>query len=61
MKEQLFQLIEAYAAARPTGNAFLQRYAADQLTVFLDAIDILPKVQQTEPAPVVEEDGDGED
>lgn len=41
MKEQLAQLIEAYAAARPTGNAMLQQFAARELGNFLESIEII--------------------
>lgn len=41
MKEQLAQLIEAYAAARPTGNATLQQYAARELSAFLEKVEIV--------------------
>lgn len=41
MKEQLAQLIEAYAAARPTGNATLQQYAARELSAFLESVEII--------------------
>ena len=43
MKEQLAQFIEAYAAARPTGNAMLQQFAARELGTFLESIDVIAK------------------
>ena len=57
MKEQLAQLIEAYAAARPTGNAALQQFAARELGTFLESIEITPSVKSTE---VVDDDGSQE-
>ena len=57
MKEQLAQLIEAYAAARPTGNAALQQFAARELSTFLESIEITPAVEPTE---VVDDDGSQE-
>lgn len=41
MKEQLTQLIEAYAAARASGNNLLQQFAAGQLGEFLGQIDVI--------------------
>jgi hypothetical protein len=43
MKEQLLQLIEAYAAARASGNGVLQQFATSQLSVFLDGIEVSAK------------------
>ncbi len=40
MKEQLAQLIEAYAAARASGNSVLQQLIAIQLQNFLNQIEI---------------------
>lgn len=45
MKQQLAQLIEAYAAARASGNPILQQYAAQQLQAFLDGVEL------TQPTP----------
>jgi len=45
MKEQLVQLIDAYAAARASGNGTLQQFAAQQLSGFLEAIDVTAKEQ----------------
>jgi hypothetical protein len=52
MKEQLVQLIEAFAAARGSGNATLQQFSAQQLSAFLDQIEV------TQKAPADETDGD---
>ncbi len=52
MKEQLAQLIEAYAAARATGNPTLQQFATQQLSSFLDSIEVT--AQQA-----IAEDSDG--
>lgn len=50
MKEQLAQLIEAYAAARGTGNPTLQQFAAQQLSAFLSQIDVVQAAPQEPPA-----------
>lgn len=39
-KEQLAAAIEAYAAARASGNNILLRFAADTLSSFLDDVDV---------------------
>jgi hypothetical protein len=41
MKEQLAQLIEAYAAAKASGNPTLQQFATQQLSTFLGQIDVI--------------------
>ncbi len=43
MKEQLAQLIEAYAAARATGNPTLQQFATQQLSTFLESVEVTEK------------------
>jgi hypothetical protein len=53
MKEQLVQLIDAYAAARASGNGTLQQFAAQQLSAFLEAIEVTAKQQ------AADEEGDG--
>jgi hypothetical protein len=40
MKEQLVELVEAYAAARVTGNAVLQRFATSSLQGFLSQVKL---------------------
>ena len=40
MKQQLAELIEAYAAARATGNRMLLEYAAEQLNDFMAKVDV---------------------
>jgi hypothetical protein len=40
MKPQLAELIEAYAAARATGNRMLLEYAAEQLNGFMAKIEL---------------------
>ena len=52
MKEQLAQLIEAYAAAKASGNPTLQQFATQQLSTFLGAIEI------TEAAPAPESESE---
>jgi len=55
MKEQLALWIDAYSAARASGNAILQRYATQQLNSFLDGVDV---TERPDPEPTTEEDGD---
>jgi hypothetical protein len=44
MKQQLAELIEAYAAARVSGNRMLMEYAAGKLNDLLAAIEVaVPK------------------
>ena len=50
MKQQLAELIEVYAAARASGNATLQQFAAQQLSAFL------AKIEVTEPTPATDEE-----
>jgi myo-inositol catabolism protein IolC len=40
MKQQLAELIEAYAAARVSGNRMLLEYIADQLNDFISQIEL---------------------
>lgn len=40
MKEQLASLIETYAAARASGDAALQRFATQQLSTFLQSVEV---------------------
>lgn len=42
MKEQLIELVEAYAAARATGNATLQKMAVAAFNQFLAQVDVVP-------------------
>jgi len=39
-KEQLVAAIEAYAAARTTGNSVLLRFATETLSSFLNDVDV---------------------
>jgi hypothetical protein len=41
MKPQLAELIEAYAAARASGNRMLLEFAAGQLNALMGAIEIV--------------------
>ena len=41
MKQQLADLIEAYAAARASGNRMLLEFAAGQLNGFMAAVDVV--------------------
>jgi hypothetical protein len=40
MKQQLAELIEAYAAARSTGNRMLVDYAAGKLNDMMQAVEV---------------------
>jgi hypothetical protein len=40
MKQQLAELIEAYAAARASGNMMLLEWAAGQLNAFMARVDV---------------------
>jgi hypothetical protein len=41
MKDQLITIINSYAAARASGDALLQQFAAEQLGAFLDGVVIV--------------------
>jgi hypothetical protein len=41
MKQQLADLIEAYAAARVSGNRMLMEYAAGKLNGLMAAVDVV--------------------
>ena len=41
MKQQLAELIEAYAAARASGNRMLLEFAVGQLNAFLQTADVV--------------------
>lgn len=41
MKQQLAELIEAYAAARVSGNRMLLEYAAGKLNELMAAVDVV--------------------
>lgn len=41
MKQQLADLIEAYAAARASGNRMLLEFAAGQLNEFMGRVDVV--------------------
>jgi hypothetical protein len=44
MKQQLAELIEAYASARCSGNRMLMEYAAGKLNEMLQAVEVaVPK------------------
>ena len=43
MKDQLIAIVNAYAAARASGDTMLQQFATQQLGVFLDAVEITAK------------------
>lgn len=49
MREQLITIINSYAAARASGDALLQRFAAQQLSVFLESVEIIAKPVPEEP------------
>jgi hypothetical protein len=48
MKPQLAELIEAYAAARASGNRTLLEYAVGQLNDFMARVDVTEIQQQKE-------------
>jgi hypothetical protein len=48
MKPQLAELIEAYAAARVSGNRTLLEYAVTQLNDFMARVDVTEIQQQKE-------------
>lgn len=41
MKQQLAELIEAYAAAKTTNNRILLEYSANQLSGFLQKVELV--------------------
>lgn len=41
MKDKLADLIEAYAAARASGNRMLLEFAVSQLNALLQAVDVV--------------------
>jgi hypothetical protein len=49
MKSQLIAHVNSYAAARVSGDPALQQFAAEQLSAFLDAVEITPKPTDAEP------------
>jgi hypothetical protein len=48
MKQQLAELIEAYAAARVSANRTLLEYAVGQLNDFIARVDVVEIKQQKE-------------
>lgn len=46
MKDKLAELIEAYAAARASGNKTLLEFAAGQLNVLLQSVDVVAKEEK---------------
>lgn len=48
MKQQLADLIEAYAAARASGNRMLLEFAAGQLNEFMAAVDVVEIKKENE-------------
>lgn len=42
MKDKLAELIEAYAAARASGNRMLLEFAVSQLNALLAGVEIVP-------------------
>jgi hypothetical protein len=51
MKEKLAELIEAYAAAKVSGNKTLLEFAAAQLSAFIQKVDVSePKPEPAEEA-----------
>jgi myo-inositol catabolism protein IolC len=48
MKAQLAELIEAYAAARASGNRMLLEYAAGKLNDLMAAVDVVEIKKESE-------------
>lgn len=48
MKQQLAELIEAYAAARASGNRTLLEYAAGQLNEFIAQVEVVEARKEEE-------------
>ena len=48
MKPKLGELIEAYAAARASGNRMLLEFAVGQLNAFLQAVDVVEMKKDAE-------------
>ena len=52
----IIELIEAYGAARSTGNALLIQSAGNGLASYLDSVEIVPRSQpEPEPQPEPEQ------
>lgn len=49
-KQTLARYIEAYASARASGNSDLQAFAANQLSTFIQSVDITPEPTTEEEA-----------
>jgi len=48
MKQQLAELIEAYAAARVSGNRMLMEFAAGKLNDFMAKVDVVESKKEGE-------------
>ncbi len=48
MKQQLAELIEAYAAARATGNRMLLEFSVGQLNEFLGRVEVVESKKDSE-------------
>jgi hypothetical protein len=48
MKQQLAELIEAYAAARASGSRLLLEYAVTQLNDFMSKVEVTEVKEKTE-------------
>ena len=51
MKQELGRLIEAYAAARLSGNETLLKYAAEELSALLNKVEIEAPAPSTNEEP----------
>jgi hypothetical protein len=60
LKQQLTELIDAYATAKATGNQLLTQSAATGLIQFLDGVEVSRPEPQSEAEPVTEEADGGE-
>ncbi len=54
MKDELIELIEAFATARASDNTLLQRLVAERLTELLNLVDLVP-VGSAQPWPTASE------
>lgn len=57
VKQTLARYINAYASAQASGNQDLQAFAANQLSTFIEELDLPDETVATPPVEVVEEAG----
>lgn len=61
MKQELIELIEAYAAAKAVNNPRLAQIAAGEISTFLQSIDVVPISAEQEVEPVQPETNEVEE